>query len=274
MGHFYRVLQSEARACRRKPVNTEDCHQLNLGPGMYIADQDVFVLMCKSLKSLLTTGSRWAARFSCGHRSCNKRAACAFCVDRAASVLGGQWLSTHEACHACMMHVWHMQQLRAYGSEPRYTARTGGMHPTSSNALQQHHHQAYASTCLRPTHMQAWRAVDRAYVDKGFNGQTWFRVREQFLKSEKFESREQTYAAIRKLLATLDDPFTRLLEPARLDALRRGTSGACTQQQGVLAACACVLCNRTETHSVRGFLPLTCAPCLCSPPWCSALRSP
>ncbi len=23
---------------------------------------------------------------------------------------------------------------------------------------------------------QAWRAVDRAYVDKGFNGQSWFRV--------------------------------------------------------------------------------------------------
>lgn len=23
---------------------------------------------------------------------------------------------------------------------------------------------------------QAWRAVDRAYVDKSFNGQSWFRV--------------------------------------------------------------------------------------------------
>jgi hypothetical protein len=26
---------------------------------------------------------------------------------------------------------------------------------------------------------QAWRAVDRAYVDKSFNGQSWFRVRVQ-----------------------------------------------------------------------------------------------
>ena len=25
--------------------------------------------------------------------------------------------------------------------------------------------------------LEAWRAVDRAYVDKGFNGQAWFRVR-------------------------------------------------------------------------------------------------
>jgi C-terminal processing protease CtpA/Prc len=38
-------------------------------------------------------------------------------------------------------------------------------------------------------------------------------------------SRAETYAAIRKLLATLDDPFTRFLEPARLDALRKGTKG-------------------------------------------------
>ena len=27
---------------------------------------------------------------------------------------------------------------------------------------------------------QAWRAVDRAYVDKTFNGQSWFKVRSGF----------------------------------------------------------------------------------------------
>jgi C-terminal processing protease CtpA/Prc len=37
--------------------------------------------------------------------------------------------------------------------------------------------------------------------------------------------RSQTYDAIRKLLAVLDDPFTRFLEPTRLAALRRGTAG-------------------------------------------------
>ncbi|GLC45453.1 hypothetical protein PLESTB_000616700 [Pleodorina starrii] len=71
--------------------------------------------------------------------------------------------------------------------------------------------------------LEAWRAVDRAYVDKGFNGQSWFRVREAFLKKESFESRPQTYDAIRKLLASLDDPFTRFLEPSRLVQLRGGT---------------------------------------------------
>lgn len=73
--------------------------------------------------------------------------------------------------------------------------------------------------------VQAWRAVDRAYVDKSFNGQSWFRVREQYLKSEPLDSREQAYAAVVKLLKSLDDPFTRFLTPDRLAALRRGTAG-------------------------------------------------
>lgn len=70
--------------------------------------------------------------------------------------------------------------------------------------------------------------MDRAYVDKGFNGQSWFRVRETYLKQEKMGTREQTYAAIKKLLASLEDPFTRFLDPEQYDQLRRGTSGSVT----------------------------------------------
>lgn len=51
-------------------------------------------------------------------------------------------------------------------------------------------------------------------------------VREQYLKSEAMDNREQTYAAINKLVSSLDDPFTRFLPPDRLAALRRGNSGA------------------------------------------------
>lgn len=70
--------------------------------------------------------------------------------------------------------------------------------------------------------------MDRAYVDKDFNGQSWFRVRETYLKQEKMRSREETYTAIKKLLASLGDPFTRLLEPEQYDQLKRGTSGSVT----------------------------------------------
>jgi C-terminal processing protease CtpA/Prc len=75
---------------------------------------------------------------------------------------------------------------------------------------------------------QAWRAVDKAYVDKSFNGNTWFRVKEQFLKNERMTDRHETYAAIRKMLALLDDPFTRFLEPERYSVLKRGSSGSVT----------------------------------------------
>lgn len=69
-------------------------------------------------------------------------------------------------------------------------------------------------------YLEAWRAVDRAYVDKKFNGQNWFKVREDTLKKEKMGSRAETYAAIKAMLASLGDPFTRFLEPDQYAALR------------------------------------------------------
>ncbi|KAB1219385.1 C-terminal processing peptidase, chloroplastic [Morella rubra] len=76
--------------------------------------------------------------------------------------------------------------------------------------------------------LEAWRTIDRAYVDKTFNGQSWFRYRENALQNEPMNTREQTYMAIRKMLATLDDPFTRFLEPEKFKSLRSGTQGALT----------------------------------------------
>jgi hypothetical protein len=104
---------------------------------------------------------------------------------------------------------------------------------------------AHAVTTEQLLFLDAWRAVDRAYVDKNFNGQAWFRVREQYTKKESFNNRHETYAAIKKLLATLDDPFTRFLEPEKLSALRRGTQGGAGVQPGSQGArgsapgCAC-----------------------------------
>jgi hypothetical protein len=50
-------------------------------------------------------------------------------------------------------------------------------------------------------------------------------LRAGYLKNEPMANRGQTYTAIRKLMSSLDDPFTRFLEPSRLAALRRGTAG-------------------------------------------------
>ncbi|KAL2923086.1 Carboxyl-terminal-processing peptidase 2 chloroplastic [Bienertia sinuspersici] len=76
--------------------------------------------------------------------------------------------------------------------------------------------------------LEAWRTLDRAYVDKTFNGLSWFRYRENALRNEPMNSREETYMAIRKMVATLNDPFTRFLEPEKLRSLRSGTQSSLT----------------------------------------------
>lgn len=40
--------------------------------------------------------------------------------------------------------------------------------------------------------LEAWRTLDRAYVDKTFNGQSWFRYRENALRNEPMNTREET----------------------------------------------------------------------------------
>jgi carboxyl-terminal processing protease len=72
-----------------------------------------------------------------------------------------------------------------------------------------------------------WQIVNRSYVDADFNHQNWYKVRRQFI-NRKFNSREDTYAAIREMLATLDDPFTRFLEPDKFRSMQTSTSGELT----------------------------------------------
>lgn len=71
---------------------------------------------------------------------------------------------------------------------------------------------------------EVWRIVDRAYVDDTFNHQNWWLVRQRAIK-QPLETREQTYDAIQKMLASLDDPFTRLLRPDQYRSLQTNTSG-------------------------------------------------
>jgi carboxyl-terminal processing protease len=71
---------------------------------------------------------------------------------------------------------------------------------------------------------QAWRIVSQAYLDDTFNQQNWWLLRQKTLK-QGLDSREETYAAIQEMLKTLDDPFTRLLQPSQYRSLQVNTSG-------------------------------------------------
>jgi carboxyl-terminal processing protease len=74
---------------------------------------------------------------------------------------------------------------------------------------------------------EVWRIVDRAYVDDTFNHQNWWVARQKALQ-QPLGDREQTYTAIQKMLASLDDPFTRLLKPDQYRSLQTNTSGELT----------------------------------------------
>jgi carboxyl-terminal processing protease len=74
---------------------------------------------------------------------------------------------------------------------------------------------------------EVWRIVDRAYVDDTFNHQNWWLVRQRALQ-QPLTDREQTYTAIQKMLATLEDPFTRFMRPDQYRSLQTNTSGELT----------------------------------------------
>lgn len=74
---------------------------------------------------------------------------------------------------------------------------------------------------------QAWRVVSQAYLDESFNHQNWWAVRQTVL-SQPLNDRAATYGVIREMLASLDDPFTRLLEPDEYRNLQMTTAGELT----------------------------------------------
>jgi C-terminal processing peptidase-2. Serine peptidase. MEROPS family S41A len=72
-----------------------------------------------------------------------------------------------------------------------------------------------------------WQLVSRNYYDSNFNEQNWYKVRRQFA-NRKLNSRQETYQAVREMLAVLQEPFTRLLEPNQFLSLKTSTSGELT----------------------------------------------
>ncbi|HEY9862094.1 MAG TPA: S41 family peptidase, partial [Candidatus Obscuribacterales bacterium] len=74
---------------------------------------------------------------------------------------------------------------------------------------------------------EVWRIVNRSYVDESFNHQNWRSLRQQVL-SRPLDNREAAYETIQKMLASLNDPFTRLLRPDQYRSLQTNTSGELT----------------------------------------------
>jgi carboxyl-terminal processing protease len=84
--------------------------------------------------------------------------------------------------------------------------------------------EAQAFTEEQKLLLQSWRVVNQSYIDETFNHQNWWKLREKYIK-KPLGDRAETYTAIEEMLATLDDPFTRLLRPEQYHSLQVNTSG-------------------------------------------------
>ncbi|MBH8575955.1 PDZ domain-containing protein [Nostocaceae cyanobacterium CENA369] len=74
---------------------------------------------------------------------------------------------------------------------------------------------------------EVWRIVNRTYLDGTFNHQNWAQVRQKALE-KPLNDQKATYGAIQKMLKSLDDPFTRFLDPEQYRSLQVNTSGELT----------------------------------------------
>jgi carboxyl-terminal processing protease len=74
---------------------------------------------------------------------------------------------------------------------------------------------------------EVWRIVNRSYLDGMFNNQNWVDVRQKALK-HYFPNQKAAYTTIQDMLKSLDDPFTRFLEPEKYRSLQVNTSGELT----------------------------------------------
>jgi len=74
---------------------------------------------------------------------------------------------------------------------------------------------------------EVWRIVNRTYLDDTFNHQNWAAVRQKVLE-KPISDQKAAYGAIQNMLKTLDDPFTRFLDPEQYRSLQVNTSGELT----------------------------------------------
>eukprot|EP00245_Coleochaete_scutata_P002849 TRINITY_DN14010_c0_g1_i1.p1 TRINITY_DN14010_c0_g1~~TRINITY_DN14010_c0_g1_i1.p1 ORF type:complete len:563 (-),score=78.86 TRINITY_DN14010_c0_g1_i1:701-2389(-) len=80
---------------------------------------------------------------------------------------------------------------------------------------------------VQRTLVEAWNIVHETYVDGTFNNQDWERQLESSLvKMMKLETKEAAYDQVREMLASLDDPYTRIITPQEYRSFRITNDGS------------------------------------------------
>jgi len=71
---------------------------------------------------------------------------------------------------------------------------------------------------------EAWRQVDNAYIDRTFNHQDWFQLRQDAIK-KKYKSMDEARTEVESILGSLGDRYTRYLSPAKYDSIVNAATG-------------------------------------------------
>jgi carboxyl-terminal processing protease len=71
---------------------------------------------------------------------------------------------------------------------------------------------------------EAWREVDATYLDRTFNGQDWFQMRQALVKT-KYKSMDDAHDAVGAMMSKLGDKYTRYLTPAKYQSMVDAATG-------------------------------------------------
>jgi carboxyl-terminal processing protease len=72
---------------------------------------------------------------------------------------------------------------------------------------------------------EAWRLVDNSFLDRTFNHQDWFALRQKYVHQTKYKNIEEAHEAIAAMVQTLGDKYTRYLSPSQYQSLVDSATG-------------------------------------------------
>jgi carboxyl-terminal processing protease len=71
---------------------------------------------------------------------------------------------------------------------------------------------------------EAWRVTDSTFLDRTFNGQDWFKIRQDLVK-RKYKSMDEAQNAVSEMMSKLGDKYTRYLSPAKYQSMFDSATG-------------------------------------------------
>ncbi len=83
--------------------------------------------------------------------------------------------------------------------------------------------QAVFAASPQDLYDQVWKLINSKYVDVNQNGQNWHKWRHKY--DSVIRTKEDAYVAIETMLSSLDDPYTRFLDPDKFADEKRSISG-------------------------------------------------